>query len=144
MMEEIIAAAKLARCHDFIMELSDGYNTMAAEGGRSLSSGKKQRISISRAILKDAPVILLNEAAASPDPENEAEIQRAFENLTRGRTIVVIACRFSTIRNADSILVLNEGGIAEQGTCDELVQLGGIYASLREEQQKTAEWKLGA
>ncbi|PIE52031.1 hypothetical protein CSA37_08710 [Candidatus Fermentibacteria bacterium] len=143
-MAEVIAAAKLARCHDFIMELPDGYHTMVSEGGRSLSGGEKQRISIARAILKDAPIILLDEATASLDPENEAEIQKAFENLTRGRTIVVIAHRFSTIRNAHSILVLNEGGIAEQGTHDELVQLGGIYASLWEEQQRTAGWKLGA
>jgi ATP-binding cassette subfamily B protein len=143
-MAEVMRAARLARCHEFIEKLPEGYDTMVSEGGSSLSGGEKQRISIARAILKDAPIILLDEATASLDPENEAEIQDAFENLTRNKTIVVIAHRFSTIRNADRILVLSDGAIAEQGTHEELVELGGVYSSLWSEQQKTSSWKLGA
>lgn len=143
-MEEVRAAARMARCDEFIELLPKGYDTVVAEGGSSLSGGEKQRISIARAILKDAPIVLLDEATASLDPENEAEIQEAFENLVAGKTLVVIAHRFHTILHAHQILVLDGGRIAERGTHDELVKLNGVYAGLWREQQKAKSWKIGA
>ena len=124
----MIAAAKKARCHDFIMALPNGYDTVVGEGGGTLSGGEKQRISIARAMLKDAPIIILDEATASIDPENEHLIQSALSELTRGKTIITIAHRLSTIQNADEILVVADNGIAERGTHEELLKLGGIYA----------------
>ena len=105
----MIAAAKKARCHDFIMELPNGYDTVIGEGGGTLSGGQKQRISIARAMLKDAPIIILDEATASIDPENEHLIQNAISELTKGKTIITIAHRLATIENADQILVVDDG-----------------------------------
>ena len=140
--EEIVAAAKKACCHEFIMRLPKGYDTMVGEGGCTLSGGEKQRISIARAMLKEAPVVLLDEATASLDPENEVEVQQAINTLIAGRTVIVIAHRLKTIRNADRIIVLEEGRIAEQGTHDELLSRPGLYAKLWNIQEQTSGWKL--
>ncbi len=140
--EEVKEAARLANCHDFIEAFPAGYDTLVSESGESLSGGEKQRISIARAILKDAPIILLDEATASLDPENEAEIQKALENLVQGKTLVVIAHRFKSIQNADQILVVDQGRIAESGTHDELIRTGGLYQMLWDKQQKAGSWKI--
>lgn len=140
--EEIEAAARKACCHDFIMRLPKGYDTQVGEGGCTLSGGEKQRISIARAILKEAPVVLLDEATASLDPENEVEVQRAINTLIAGRTVIVIAHRLKTIKNADNIIVLEEGRMAEQGKHQELLDNKGLYAKLWNIQEKTLGWKL--
>ena len=140
--EEIIAAAKKACCHDFIMRLPQGYDSMVGEGGCTLSGGEKQRISIGRAILKDAPIILLDEATASLDPENEVEVQKAIDTLIKGRTVIAIAHRLKTIMNADRIIVLDDGQIQEEGTHDELIRKQGLYAHLWEIQESISGWKL--
>lgn len=140
--EEIVAAARKACCHDFIMRLPQGYDTMVGEGGCTLSGGEKQRISIARAILKDAPVILLDEATASLDPENELEVQRAIDSLIKGRTVIAIAHRLKTIRNADRIIVLEGGRIEEEGTHETLMQSDGLYAQLWNIQEHISGWKL--
>ncbi len=140
--EEIIAAARKACCHDFIMRLPQGYDTMVGEGGCTLSGGEKQRISIARAMLKDAPVILLDEATASLDPENEVEVQKAIDTLIKGRTVIAIAHRLKTIKNADRIIVLDNGRIQEEGTHDELLRKQGLYAHLWEIQESISGWKL--
>ena len=141
--EEIIEAAKKARCHDFIMSLPEGYDTMVGEGGSSLSGGEKQRISIARAILKDAPIVILDEATASIDPENEHLIQEAISALTHGKTIITIAHRLATIQNADKILVVDGGGIAQQGTHDELMAQKGVYKRFIEIREKAEGWSIG-
>ncbi len=140
--EEIIQAAQKAQCHNFIMRLPKGYDTMVGEGGCTLSGGEKQRISIARAMLKDTQIVLLDEATASLDPENEVEVQRAINTLIAGRTVIVIAHRLKTIRNADKIVVLEKGSIREQGTHDELIKNQGLYARLWDIQVKTSGWKL--
>ena len=140
--EEIIEAAKKAQCHEFITKLSKGYDTMVGEGGCTLSGGEKQRLSIARAILKDAPVVLLDEATASLDPENEVEVQRAINTLIAGRTVIVIAHRLKTIRNADTIVVLDEGRIVEKGRHEDLLNNHGLYAHLWDIQTQIAGWKL--
>ena len=140
--EEIIAAAKKACCHDFIMRLPQGYDTMVGEGGCTLSGGEKQRISIARAMLKDAQVILLDEATASLDPENEVEVQKAIDTLIKGRTVIAIAHRLKTIKDADRIIVLDNGRIEEEGTHDELVRKEGLYAHLWNIQESISGWKL--
>ena len=140
--EEIIAAAKKACCHDFIMHLPQGYDTMVGEGGCTLSGGEKQRISIARAMLKDAQVILLDEATASLDPENEVEVQRAIDSLIKGRTVIAIAHRLKTIKDADRIIVLDNGRIEEEGTHDGLVKKDGLYAHLWNIQESISGWKL--
>lgn len=142
--EEIEAAAKLAHCHEFIMALPDGYNTMIGEGGSTLSGGEKQRVSIARAILKDAPVLLLDEATSSLDPENEVEVQKAIEELIKGRTVIMIAHKLKTISNADNIIVLEEGKIIEQGTHEYLLEQDKLYKHLWDIQQKTGGWQLKA
>ena len=139
---EIEEAARRACCHDFIMRLPQGYDTPVGEGGCTLSGGEKQRISIARAILKDAPIILLDEATASLDPENEVEVQKAIDSLISGRTVIVIAHRLKTICNADHIVVLNHREVVEEGTHDELLALHGLYHRLWTVQMETEGWKL--
>ena len=141
-MEKIIDAAKKACCHDFIMQLPDGYDTVIGEGGASLSGGEKQRISIARAIMKDAPIIVLDEATANVDPENEAELMKAIDALTKEKTIIMIAHRLKTVRNADQILVIDSGRIAQQGTHDSLMQTDGIYRRFVESRREAASWRL--
>lgn len=141
--EEMIEAAKKARCHDFIMALPDGYDTVIGEGGGTLSGGEKQRISIARAMLKDAPIIILDEATASIDPENEHLIQSAISELTKGKTIITIAHRLATIRNADQILVVEDGRIAECGTHDELIAADGLYRRFVKIREKAEGWRIG-
>ena len=140
--EKVIEAAKKARCHDFIMELPDGYETVIGEGGASLSGGEKQRISIARAIMKDSPVIILDEATANVDPENEAELTKAIEELTKEKTIIMIAHRLKTVEHADNIIVIDSGKIVEQGRHDELMREEGIYRTFVTDRQKAASWKL--
>ena len=140
--EQVVAAARAACCHDFIMALPDGYDTVLGEGGGSLSGGEKQRISIARAMLKDAPIVILDEATASVDPENEAELQAAISALTRGKTLITIAHRLNTVRNADQILVLSGGHIVQRGTHQELMAQGGLYADFVGVRQEALRWKL--
>lgn len=140
--EEIENAARLANCYDFIMRLPQGFDTMVGEGGSTLSGGEKQRISIARAMLKDAPVIFLDEATSSLDPENEAEIQQAISRLIKGRTVVVIAHRLKTVISADNIFVFDNGSIAEQGTHNELLSHHGLYAKLWKLQTSTEGWRI--
>ncbi len=139
--EDVINAAKLAQCHEFINNQPEGYNTLVSEKGNSLSGGEKQRISIARAILKNAPVVLLDEATASLDPENEYEIQLALDNLTSNKTLIIIAHKFSSVVNADKILVLEDGKISEQGPHSQLINNNGLYKKLWELQQKSTSWK---
>lgn len=139
---EVIAAAKAARCHDFIEKLPEGYQTVIGENGSTLSGGECQRLSIARALLKDAPVILLDEATASLDVDNETEIQEAISRLVKGKTVLVIAHRMRTVENADQIIVLDGGVVAESGTHDTLMKKNGLYARLVKLQTASAEWKL--
>lgn len=141
-MEKVIEAAKKARCHDFIMSLPDGYETVIGEGGASLSGGEKQRISIARAIMKDSPIIILDEATANVDPENEAELTKAIEELTKEKTIIMIAHRLKTVEHADQIIVIDGGKIVQQGKHGELMQQDGIYRTFVTDRQKAASWKL--
>lgn len=140
--EQIIAAAKAARCHDFIMALPDGYDTVIGEGGSSLSGGERQRISIARAMLKDAPIVILDEATASIDPENEHLIQEAISALTHGKTIVTIAHRLATIENADQILVINGGTVAQRGTHEELLEQEGTYKTFIKIREQAEGWRI--
>ena len=140
--EQIVEAAKKACCHEFISALPDGYNTVIGEGGSTLSGGEKQRISIARAMLKDAPIILLDEATASVDPENEAHLQQAISALVKNKTLIVIAHRLSTIRDADQILVVDNGKIAQKGVHADLIQQKGIYQNFWNIRQKARNWKL--
>ena len=141
-MEKVIEAAKKACCHDFISSLPNGYDTVIGEGGASLSGGEKQRISIARAIMKDAPIIILDEATANVDPENERELMNAVSELTREKTVIMIAHRLKTVRNADQIIVIDKGRIAEQGKHEELVAKGGIYARFIDSRKQAVSWKL--
>ena len=140
--EEVVAAAKAARCHDFISALPEGYDTVIGEGGATLSGGERQRLSIARAMLKDAPIVILDEATANVDPENEADLQEAIEALTGGKTIIMIAHRLKTVRRANQILVLEHGRITQRGTHDQLVQEPGIYADFIRTRQKAVNWKI--
>lgn len=139
---EMIESAKKARCHDFITALPNGYDTIVGEGGGTLSGGEKQRISIDRAILKNAPIIILDEATASIDPENEHLIQQAISELTRGKTIITIAHRLATIRNADQILVVDDGRIAETGSHDQLIRRSGLYKRFTEIRERAEGWRI--
>jgi ATP-binding cassette subfamily B protein len=141
-MEQIIVAAKKARCHEFITALPEGYETVVGEGGSSLSGGEKQRVSIARAILKDAPIVILDEATASIDPENEYYIKQAFAQLTKNKTLLIIAHRLSTVRSADQILVLEGGRLVQRGKHDELLKEDGIYKRFVEIRRKSAGWQL--
>lgn len=140
---EVVAAAKKACCHEFIKALPNGYDTIIGEGGASLSGGEKQRLSIARAILKDAPVIIFDEATANVDPENEDKLQKAMETLTRDKTIIMIAHRLKTVQNADQILVLDKGQIVQQGTHKELAKHPGLYQNFLGARKEAAGWKLG-
>lgn len=141
--EEVVRAAQAACCHDFIMQLPQGYDTVIGEGGATLSGGERQRISIARAILKDAPIIILDEATSSVDPENEAELQAAFAALAHGKTVIMIAHQLGTVRHADQILVLDHAHIVQRGTHAELIQQKGLYADFVSARQKAIGWKLG-
>lgn len=140
--EEVVAAARKACCDDFIEALPEGYNTVIGEGGASLSGGEKQRISIARAMLKDTPIVILDEATANVDPENEDRLQKAIEELTRNKTIIMIAHRLKTVRNADQILVVDEGRIVQRGTHEELIGQKGIYADFVLGRKEAVGWKL--
>ena len=141
--EEIIEAAKKARCHDFIMALPDGYETVIGEGGSTLSGGEKQRISIARAILKNANIVILDEATASIDPENEHLIQQAISELTIGKTVIVIAHRLATIEHADQILVVDKGQVVQKGTHQQLVQQEGLYRRFITIREQAEGWSMG-
>ena len=140
--EQVVEAAKKACCHNFISALPDGYDTVIGEGGGTLSGGEKQRISIARAMLKDAPIIILDEATSSVDPENKDELQRAIEALTHDKTIIMIAHRLKTVRNADQILVLDNAHIVQRGTHAELIRQKGLYADFVSARQEAIGWKL--
>ena len=141
-MEKVIEASRKACCHDFIMALPDGYDTVIGEGGASLSGGEKQRISIARAIMKDAPIIILDEATANEDPESEQELTAAIEALTKEKTILMIAHRLKTVRHADNILVIDKGRIAQSGTHEQLMEQGGIYRRFVESREQAVGWKV--
>lgn len=141
-MEEVIAAAKKASCHDFIMALPDGYDTLVGEGGASLSGGEKQRIAIARAIMKDSPIIILDEATANVDPENEKELTEAIENLTKEKTIIMIAHRLKTVRHADQIIVVDKGQIVQKGRHEELINQEGIYKNFVSGRKQAVSWKI--
>lgn len=143
-MEEVIEAAKKARCHDFIMKLPDGYDTYIGEGGASISGGERQRITIARAIMKDAPIIILDEATANVDPENEKELVEAMNELTHNKTVIMIAHRLKTVENADCIYVVDNGRIVQQGTHSELVATEGLYRHFVVERRQAAGWKVSA
>ena len=140
--EEVVEAAKKACCHDFISQLPDGYNTVIAEGGSTLSGGQKQRISIARAIMKDAPIVILDEATANVDPENEKELMDAVAALTKEKTIIMIAHRLKTVRHADRIVVVDKGRIVQQGTHEQLMQQDGIYRRFVDAREQAVSWKL--
>lgn len=141
--EQVVEAAKRARCHDFISALPNGYDTIVGEGGASLSGGERQRISIARALLKDAPIVVLDEATASIDPENEQLIQQALTELTREKTVVVIAHRLATIEHADQILVVEDGTVVQRGTHEELLAQEGVYRRFVEARAEAEGWKIG-
>lgn len=141
-MEQVIAAAKKARCHDFIRKLPQGYDTVIGEAGSSLSGGERQRLSIARAMMKDAPIIILDEATANVDLENEKELMEAIQELTRKKTVIMIAHRLKTVRHADQILVVDKGQIVQRGTHDELMTQDGIYRRFISGREKAVGWKL--
>ena len=141
-MEKVVAAAKKARCHDFIMKLPQGYDTVIGEAGGSLSAGERQRLSIARAMMKDAPIIILDEATANVDPENEKELMEAITELTQEKTVIMIAHRLKTVRHADQILVVDKGQIVQRGTHDELLRQNGIYRRFISGRRQAVGWKL--
>jgi ATP-binding cassette subfamily B protein len=140
--EQVVEAAKCARCHDFILELPDGYDTIIEEGGGNFSGGEKQRISIARAIMKDAPIVILDEATSNVDPENEHDLMAAIAELTRGKTLISIAHRLNTVRGADQIVVLDAGCIVQRGTHDDLMCEEGIYRRFIDLRQQAVGWKI--
>ena len=140
--EEVLAAAREAQCDEFVAKLPEGYQTMIGENGSVLSGGERQRISIARALLKDSPVILLDEATASLDAENETHIQRAISRLVKGKTVLIIAHRMRTVEGADKLVLLKDGKVAEQGSPEELLAKGGIYAKMCQLQQQSGEWRI--
>ena len=140
--EDVLAAAKEAQCDEFVEKLPEGYQTMIGENGSMLSGGERQRISIARALLKDSPVILLDEATASLDAENETQIQKAISRLVKGKTVLIIAHRMRTVEGADKLVLLKEGKVAEQGTPQELYAKGGLYTKMCKLQQQSGDWKV--
>ena len=138
--DQVIAAAKAAYCDEFVRDMPDGYQTVLGENGSTLSGGERQRISIARALLKNAPIILLDEATASLDPENEVLVQKAIAKLVEGKTVIMIAHRLRTVVDADQILVLDNGRLVEHGTHDELMQQNGLYHKLFHIQQESLGW----
>ncbi len=140
--EEVLAAAREAQCDEFVEKLPEGYRTMIGENGSALSGGERQRISIARALLKNSPVILLDEATASLDAENETHIQRAISRLVKGKTVLIIAHRMRTVEGADKLVLLKDGKVAEQGSPEELLAKGGIYAKMCKLQQQSGEWRI--
>ena len=140
--EQVVEAAKKACCHEFIESFPDGYNTIIGEGGATPSGGEKQRISIARAMLKDAPIIIFDEATANVDPENEDKLQKAMEALMKDKTILMIAHRLKTVQKADQILVLDGGHIVQKGTHDELAGQDGLYRDFLDARKEAAGWKL--
>lgn len=140
--DEVVRVAKKACCHDFIMALPQGYDTVIGESGATLSGGEKQRISIARAILKDAPIVILDEATSSVDPENESDLQAAIESLTESKTVITIAHRLKTVKNANQIVVIADGKITQRGTHEQLKMQSGIYADFINIRHKTTGWKL--
>ena len=140
--EQVVEVAKKACCHDFISALPDGYNTVIGEGGATLSGGEKQRISIARCLLKDAPIVIFDEATANVDPENEDQLQKAMEALTREKTVLMIAHRLKTVRGADQILVVDQGRVVQKGTHDELIRQAGIYRDFVSERTESSRWTL--
>ncbi|NMU93778.1 ATP-binding cassette domain-containing protein [Achromobacter ruhlandii] len=140
---EIEAAARAAQAHDFILALPDGYATVLREGGKDLSGGQRQRLTIARAVLMNRPILVLDEATAATDPENERAVGAALAALMRGRTVIMVAHRLASIRHADQILVLDRGRLAECGTHDTLVAAGGLYAQLWNNHQRARRWTLG-
>ena len=138
--EDIISAAKKARCHDFIKSLQEGYETKIGEAGSTLSGGEKQRIAIARAILKDAPIVILDEFTSALDVENERHILQAIDNLVQNKTVVMIAHRLETVRKADNIIVLDKGEIAQEGTHNELITQDGIYKSFISIRERANKW----
>jgi len=141
--EEVLEALSQARCDDIIEKLPDGIDTQIGSRGTYLSGGEQQRIALARAILKDSPIVLLDEATAFADPENEVLIQKAFTQLTKGRTVMMIAHRLTTVMGADQIIVLAEGKVAEQGSHEELLAAGGLYARMWADYQQAVQWKIG-
>ena len=141
-MEKVAEAAKKARCYDFIMALPQGFDTIIGEGGTTLSGGERQRLSIARAIMKDAPIIILDEATANVDPENEKELMEAITELTQEKTVIMIAHRLKTVRRADQILVVDNGQIVQRGTHDELMGQDGIYRRFISGRKQAVGWKI--
>ena len=140
---EVLAAAHAAQCDDVLEKLPQGLDTVVGTKGVYLSGGEQQRIALARAILKNAPIVVLDEATAFADPENEHQIQKAFEALTRNKTVLMIAHRLSTVQDADNIIVLSDGKIAEQGNHRDLLQKNGVYAAMWADYQRSAQWKVG-
>jgi len=141
---EVLEALKKAQCMDIIEKLPNGIHTVLGEMGTYLSGGEQQRITIARAVLKDAPILILDEATAFADPDNETKVQAAFEELARNKTLIMIAHRLSTVTKADCIYVMDKGSVVEAGSHDELMQRNGLYRKMFEEYSKSIEWKVGA
>ena len=140
--EEVLQAARAAQCDSFVKKLPEGYETVIGENGSTLSGGERQRISIARALLKDAPVILLDEATASLDVENESEVQKAISGLVKNKTVLIIAHRMRTVAGADKVVVLEEGKVAQQGSPAKLMEQGGLYRHMVELQNESLNWTL--
>jgi ATP-binding cassette subfamily B protein len=140
--EQVIEAAKAAQCHEFVEKLPEGYRTVIGTRGVHLSGGEKQRVAIARAIVKDAPIVVLDEATAFSDPENEHLIQKAFERLMKNKTVIMIAHRLSTVVGADNIIVIDKGRVAQSGTHEELLQQGGRYGDMWRVYTETASWRI--